>query len=87
MVGVTAPRTYQDKELHARIPERLKRQVEELVKNKLNEVLTLHYDANDDIVSTSRDPSLYIKNEVHGRFRRSKSFNVTLETSNLERNR
>ena len=72
VVGFTAARTYQDKELHARIPERLKRQVEELVKRKLNEVITLHYDVADDIISTSRDPSLSIKDEVHRRSRRGK---------------
>lgn len=64
--GSTTGRTYQDKELHARIPERLKREVEKLVESKLNQMLTLHYDATDDIISTSSDQSLIINNEVHG---------------------
>ena len=56
---------------------RLKREVDELVKSKINQILTLHYDSNDDVISMSRDIKLNAPTDLLQRTRRGmKLFNL-----------
>jgi len=63
-------RTFFDEDLHAKIPEQLKREVDELVKTKMNQILTLHYNSNDDVISLSRDAKLNVPTDLLQRTRR-----------------
>lgn len=46
-------RIFRDPDLLAKIPDKLKRQVDSMIKTKINQILSVHFDENNNLIPSS----------------------------------